>query len=145
MSRLYQQPKIPLKDGYSRLVSQSDQVWQILTTLKNSNKLRKNNQRKNAYLIFAERQSIVKKLSSHKKQDLECAKALVERQIEDGRILVAILASFGVAMSYLFEGTQLRTTLLIYFACLGIFTWLDVSRKNYFVSLLKQALASTNY
>ncbi len=122
-----------------------ENLWEVLTILRMSNKTMKGtskrgNKNKWGYKNFLERQSIVKKLLSYKKETLECAKVEVERQIEDGRIVVPILAGFGVVLGYFVTGTWVQLFILAYFTLLGIFIYIEVSKAYLALSLLKQAL-----
>jgi hypothetical protein len=122
----------------------SENLWEILTLLRMPDKPKKNTSKreskKNMRESFLEKQSIVEKLSLYERKTLECAKAEVEYKIEDGRILVAAIASFGVVVGYLFAGTWLQILAVPYFGLLGIFTHFEIGKRNRSLSLLKQAL-----
>ncbi len=134
-----QQGKVRLFDNHS------EKLWKVLTILHKSNKPRKGrskrgSQKEKGYDNFLERQSKVEELLSFDEETLGCARAEVERQIEDGRILVAILAAFGVVVGYLSVGAWLRVFAVVYFAILGIVTYIQISKRYLDLSLLKQAL-----
>lgn len=157
----------------------SEKLWEVLTILHKSNKprrpgfisifteklrltiLRKSNKPKTGrsergsqkgknYEDSLDRQSIVEKLSSYDEDILECAKAEVERQIEDCRIFLAMLAGFGVVVGYLgtlvklFIGISVKFIIAFFFAIIGIYLLNEIGRRYLELSLLKQALVLNN-
>ncbi len=122
----------------------SENLWEVLTLLRMPDKPRKDTSKggskKKMSESFLERQSIVERLSFYERKTLECAKAEVEYKIEDGRILVAAIASLGVVAGYLAAGTWLQILAVPYFGLLGIFTHFEIGKRNRSLSLLKQAL-----
>lgn len=136
-----QQGKVRVTDNHS------EKLWEVLTILRKSNKPRRGRskrgsqkEKEKSYENFLDRQSKVEELSFYDEEILECAKAEVERLIEDGRIIVAILAGFGAVVVYLFVGTPVQVIILPYFALIGILIWIQIGRRNLDLSLLKQAL-----